>query len=79
MMKVGILATLEARLTKIGEEHEVAAFRKSALPLAKAEPDTAAWFAIRISPTTYGVFDAFADEAGRDAHLGGEVAKALMA
>ncbi len=45
----------------------------------EAEPDTAAWFAIRISPTTFGIFDAFTDEAGRDAHLGGEVAKALMA
>jgi quinol monooxygenase YgiN len=37
------------------------------------------WFAIRISPSTFGIFDVFNDEAGRDAHLAGEVAKALMA
>jgi quinol monooxygenase YgiN len=76
MMNFGILATLEA---KIGKEHEVAAFLKSALPLVEAEPGTVSWFALRISPTTFGIFDVFQDEAGREAHLGGEVAKALMA
>ena len=76
MVKFGILATLEA---KIGKEHEVAAFLKSALPLVEAEPGTVSWFAIRVSPTTYAIFDVFNDEAGRDAHLAGEVAKALMA
>lgn len=76
MVKLAILATLEA---KIGKEHEVAAFLKSALPLVEAEPETVAWFAIQISPTTFGIFDVFHSEAGRDAHLGGEVAKALMA
>jgi quinol monooxygenase YgiN len=76
MVKFGILATLEA---KIGKEHEVAAFLKSALPLVEAEPGTLSWFAIRISSTTFGIFDVFEDEAGRDAHLAGEVAKALMA
>jgi quinol monooxygenase YgiN len=76
MVKFGILATLEA---KVGKEHEVAAFLKSALPLVEAEPETMAWFAIRLSPTTFGIFDVFRDEAGRDAHLAGEVAKALMA
>jgi quinol monooxygenase YgiN len=75
MVKFGILATLEAKIVK---EHEVAAFLKSALPLVEAEPGTVSWFAIRISPTTFGIFDVFNDEAGRDAHLTGEVAKALM-
>ncbi len=76
MVKFAILATLEA---KIGKEHEVAAFLKAALPLVEAEPGTVAWFAVRISPTTFGIFDAFPDEASRDAHLAGEVATALMA
>jgi quinol monooxygenase YgiN len=76
MVKFAILATLEA---KIGKEHEVAAFLKSALPLVEAEPGTVAWFAIRISPTTFGIFDVFPDETSRDTHLAGEVAKALMA
>lgn len=62
MVKFGILATLEA---KIGKEHEVAAFLKSALPLVESEPGTVSWFAN--------------DEVGRDAHLAGEVAKALIA
>jgi quinol monooxygenase YgiN len=76
MVKLGILATLEA---KIGKEHEVAAFLKSALPLVEAEPGTVSWFAIRVSPTTFAIFDVFNDETGRDAHLAGEVAKSLMA
>ena len=76
MVKFEILASLEA---KIGKEHEVAAFLKSALPLVEAEPGTVSWFAIRVSSTTFAIFDAFNDEAGRDAHLAGEVAKALMA
>jgi quinol monooxygenase YgiN len=68
--------TLEA---KIGKEHEVAAFLQSALPLVEAEPGTVSWFAIRVSSTTFAIFDVFNDEAGRDTHLAGEVAKALMA
>lgn len=76
MVKFGILATMEA---KVGKEHEVAAFLKSALPLVEAEPGTVSWFAIKMSSTTFGIFDVFHDEAGRDAHLAGEVAKALMA
>ena len=76
MVNFGILATLEA---KIGKEHEVATFLKSALPLVEAEPGTVSWFAIRMSSSTFGIFDVFHDEAGRDAHLAGEVAKALMA
>ena len=76
MVNFGILATLEA---KIGKEHEVATFLKSALPLVEAEPGTVSWFTIRMSSSTFGIFDVFHDEAGRDAHLAGEVAKALMA
>lgn len=76
MIKLGLLATLEA---KAGKEHEVAAFLESALPLVEAERGTVAWFALKISPTTFGIFDVFRDEVGRDAHLSGEVAKALMA
>ncbi len=76
MVKFAILATLEA---KVGKEHEVVAFLKSALPLVEAEPGTVAWFAIRMAPTTFGIFDVFHDENARDAHLAGDVAKALMA
>jgi len=76
MVKFAILVTLEA---KPGKEAEVAEFLRSARPLVEAEPATTAWFATRLSPTTFGIFDVFPDEAGRDAHLTGEVAKALMA
>ena len=51
----------------------------SALPLANAESGTTAWFALKFGPSTFGVFDAFADEAGRQAHLNGQIAAALMA
>ncbi len=53
--------------------------RKSALPLVEGEPATVSWFAIRVSSTTFGIFDVFHDEAGRNAHLAGAVAKALTA
>ena len=76
MDKVAIWAMLQA---KPGKESEVAAFLKSALPLVEAEPETNAWFAIQIGPTTFGIFDTFAAESGRDAHLAGKVAAALMA
>ena len=76
MEKLSLLARLEARP---GKEQEVADFIKSALPLAQAEPGTIRWYALQIGPSTFGIFDTFADEAGRDAHLGGEIAKALMA
>ena len=76
MVKFAILATLEA---KPGKEEEVAAFLRSALPLVDAEPGTTAWFATRTSPSTFGIFDVFPDEEGRNAHLTGAVAKALMA
>ncbi len=76
MEKLALLARLEA---KAGKEQQVADFIKSALPLAEAEPGTIRWYALQISPSTFGIFDTFADEAGRDAHLGGEIAKALKA
>jgi quinol monooxygenase YgiN len=74
--KVGILATLKA---KPGKESEVEAFLKSALPLANQEAATVVWFALRLDLSTFGIFDAFADEAGREAHVSGAIAAALMA
>jgi quinol monooxygenase YgiN len=76
MVHVALLARLEA---KPGKENEVAALLTSALPLANAEPATTVWFALRMGPTTFGIFDAFADNAGRQAHLAGQIAAALMA
>ncbi len=76
MVKLGLLAKLEA---KPGKEDEVAAFLESGLALALQEEKTTVWFALRLGPTTFGIFDAFADESGRTAHLEGEIAKALMA
>jgi quinol monooxygenase YgiN len=73
---VALLVKLEA---KPGKEAEVDAFLRSALPLVLEEPATIAWFAIRMGPTTFGIVDAFPDEAGRQAHLSGKVAAALMA
>lgn len=64
---------------KPGKEAAVVNFLKSGLPLVAQEPATTAWFAIRMGPTTFGIFDAFPDEAGRTAHLSGKVAAALMA
>jgi quinol monooxygenase YgiN len=76
MLKLAILATLVA---KPGKEVAVEEFLKSALPLAMQEIGTALWFALKIAPSTFGIFDAFADEAARDAHLAGPIAAALMA
>lgn len=76
MEKLGLMARLEA---KPGKEQEVAAFIKSALPLAEQEKETISWYAIQIGPSTFGIFDTFENEDGRKAHLGGEIAKALMA
>lgn len=75
MVTVGVLARLEA---KPGKEEEVATFLARALPLAEQERATTAWFAIRIGPSTFGIFDVFPDDAGRDAHLSGPIATALM-
>jgi quinol monooxygenase YgiN len=75
-VKLALLARLEA---KPGKEGEVEALLKSALALAAQEPATAHWFALKIGASTFGVFDTFADEAGRTAHLEGRIAAALMA
>jgi len=76
MEKFALLARVE---TKPGKEEEVLAFLKSALPLAEAEPDTVRWYALQLGPSTFGIFDTFATEEGRQAHLGGPIAAALMA
>ncbi len=76
MVKVGLLVRLVA---KPGKEEEVAGFLAGALPLAEAEAKTTVWFAIRISKSEFGIFDAFAGDDGRKAHLGGPIAAALMA
>jgi quinol monooxygenase YgiN len=76
MVKVGILATMEA---KPGKEAEVAALLEGALPLVQEEPDTVTWYAIRIGPAEFGIFDTFESDKGRQAHLSGKVAEALMA
>src|SRR6516165_6508329 len=75
MSKVALYVPLEA---KPGKEREVADFLKSALPLVNAEPGTVTWFAIQEGPSSFAIFDTFNDEAGRDAHLNGKVAAALM-
>src|SRR5579864_6028496 len=76
MVKVALLARMEA---KPGKEEEVAKFLRDALPLAQNEPGTVSWFAFRIGSSTFGIFDTFNDEAGRQAHLSGPIAAALMA
>ena len=75
-MKLSLFVRLEA---KPGKEAEVAAFLMQGLELARQEATTPVWFALRIGPSTFGVFDSFADEAGRQAHLNGPIAQALMA
>jgi len=74
--KVALLVRLEA---KPGKESAVESFLKGGLAVVQDEPATIAWFAIRLGPSTFGIFDAFPDEAGRQAHLTGRVAAALMA
>jgi len=76
MVKLALFVRLEA---KPGKEAAVADFLAGALPLANAEARTTAWFALKFGPSTFGVFDAFADETGRQAHLDGPIAAALMA
>ena len=73
MSRLAIWAQLEA---KPGKEKDVEAFLKSAQPLAEREPGTVSWYAIKMGPSKYGIFDTFADENGRNAHLNGEIAKA---
>lgn len=76
MLSLGLFVRLEA---KPGKEKDVAAFLKQGLQLAQQEATTPLWFALRLGLSTFGVFDAFADENGRQAHLSGPIAKALMA
>lgn len=76
MVKFALYVRLEA---KPGKEQDVEAFLLSGLPLVEEEPATSAWFGLKLGPTTYAIFDAFPDEAGREAHLNGKVAAALMA
>jgi quinol monooxygenase YgiN len=75
MVRVGLYVQLEARP---GKERELESFLRSGLPLVQDEPATIAWFALRLGPTTFGIFDVFPDEPGRQAHLSGRVAEALM-
>lgn len=76
MDKLAILAILQA---KPGKENEVEAFLSSARGLALQEAETLSWFAVRLGPARFAIFDTFPDAAGRDAHLKGEIAKALFA
>ena len=76
MVKVALLVRLEA---KPGKEAAVEKFLAGALPLANQEATTPVWFALRLGPSTFAIFDAFADDAGRQTHLSGPIASALMA
>jgi len=76
MIKLALYVRLDA---KPGKEKAVEEFLRGGLPIVREEPDTIAWFAIKLGPSTYGIFDVFPDEKGREAHLAGRVAAALMA
>lgn len=76
MERIGILAILEA---KPGREQEVESFLKSAEALAQAETQTLRWYAIKLDHARFGIFDTFADQQGREAHVGGEIARRLFA
>jgi len=76
MLSRGLFVRLEA---KPGKEKDVAAFLMQGLQMASQEKTTPLWFALRLGPSTFGVFDSFHDEPGRQAHLNGPIAKALMA
>jgi len=76
MLALGLFVRLEA---KPGKERDVAAFLKQGLQMANQEATTRLWCSLRLGPSTFGVFDAFADESGRQTHLNGPIAKALMA
>jgi len=76
MEKLALLARLEA---KPGKEQEVSEFIKGALALAQSEPATIRWYALQLGPSTFGIFDTFGGEEGRQAHLQGPIAQALMA
>lgn len=76
MVNTSLFVKLEA---KPGKENDLEQFLKGGLEIVQGEPATIAWFAIKLGPTTFAIFDAFPDEAGRQAHLSGRVAEALMA
>ncbi len=76
MLKLGLFVRLES---KPGKEEQLSAFLMQALQLANEEAATPLWFALRLGPSTFGVFDAFRDEEGRQNHLNGPIRKALMA
>ena len=75
MVTVGLLVRLEARP---GKENDVASFLEGGLAVVQGEPETITWYAIRLGPSTFGIFDTFPDDSGRQAHLAGQVAAALM-
>jgi len=75
MIKLALFVQLEA---KPGKESALEDFLQGGLPVVKKEPATTAWFALRLGPRRFGIFDVFPDEAGREAHLSGRVAAALM-
>jgi quinol monooxygenase YgiN len=74
--RFALLALMEARP---GKEKELEEFLKSAQPLASREAGTTTWYAVKLGPAKFGIFDTFREEAGRNAHLSGEIAKALFA
>jgi quinol monooxygenase YgiN len=75
MSQLALWAELEA---KPGKEQEVANFLKSAQSLAEREQGTITWYAMRLGGPKFGIFDTFADERSREAHLNGEISKALF-
>jgi quinol monooxygenase YgiN len=76
MVKLALLVRLEA---KPGKEKDLEDLLTNSLPMARNEPGTIHWFALRIGPSTYGIFDTFEKEEGRQAHLNGPIATALAA
>ncbi|SRR5258708_9716696 len=76
MTKVALFVRLQA---KPGKESDVEKFLAGALPAAQSEGQTPVWFALKFGKGEFGIFDAFADESGRKAHLSGPIAAALMA
>ncbi|GAC1325769.1 MAG: antibiotic biosynthesis monooxygenase [Collimonas sp.] len=76
MVTAGLFVRLEV---KPGKENDVETFLRDGLAVVQQEPATTTWYAIKLGPLTYGIFDTFPDDAGRQAHLTGRVAAALMA
>ena len=74
MVKVGLFVRLEAAP---GREEDLATFLRNGLDLVQQEPGTTVWYALQLGPSTFGIFDAFEDEDGREAHLSGAVAQGL--